>query len=63
MLRLMKDDDGGPHGGEGDVQLAPLRGGLQLRAEILPVGLGGIPQEGEQVVVEPLRPGAVDHCV
>ena len=59
----MEDDHGGAQRGEGHVQAAARRGGLQLPGEVLQVGVRGVAQELEQVVVETVGVRPVDDQV
>lgn len=63
MHRLVEDDHGGAKGGQRDVQTAAGRRGLQLLGEVPQVGVGGVAQEFEEVVVEAVGVGAVDDEV
>ena len=59
MDGLVEDDDGRAQSGEGDVQTEARGSGLQLLGEVLQVGLRGVSQETEEVVVETVGVGAV----
>lgn len=63
MHRLVEDDHGGAEGGQRDVQAAAGSCGLQLLGEVPQVGVGGVAQELEEVVVEAVGVRAVDDEV
>ena len=59
MDGLVEDDHRGANAGQRDVQAAAGDGGLQLLGEVLQVGIGGVSQELEEVVVEAVGMRAV----
>lgn len=59
----MEDDHCRTQGGQGDIQAAAGRRGLQLLGEVLQVGLRGIAEEFEKVIVEAVGVGAVNDEV
>ena len=63
MDGLVEDDHRGADAGQRDVQAAAGDGGLQLLGEVLQVGVGGVAQELEQVVVETVGVRPVDDQV
>lgn len=59
----MEDDHSGAQGGQWDIQATAGCCGLQFLSEMLQVGLRGVPEEFEEVVVETVSMGAVDDEV
>lgn len=59
----MEDDHRRAQGGQWDIQAAAGRRGLQLLGEMLQVGVRGVPEELEEVIVQAVGMGAVNDEV
>lgn len=63
MYGFMEDDHCRAQGGQRDIQAAAGRCGLQFLGEMLQVGVRGITEEFEEVVVQTVSVGAVNDEV